>query len=219
MPTPRCDRRAILAAAGGFAAAAACGRLTWAAAPPLLPPTPRQTAGPFYPQTKPADADADLATVAGADGTATGTILLVEGRVMAPDGRPVADALVEIWQCDAYGRYHHPYDGGGGDPRFQGYGAIRTTADGAYRFRTIRPVAYPGRAPHIHFAISGPRFAPLTTQMYVAGEPLNDRDLILGRITDPARRASLIVPLRPAAPNEPAILAGTFDIVLGEGPG
>lgn len=224
MPAAVCSRRRLVTSLGAVASVIACARLATAASPaPVaapspatpLPPTARQPAGPFYPATKPDDADADLVRVAGGGGEAAGTIIIVSGRLLAADGRPVADAVVEIWQCDAFGRYHHPYDGGGGDPRFQGYGATRSGADGGYRFRTIRPVAYPGRAPHIHFAISGAGLAPLTTQMYVAGEPLNDRDLLLNRIADPERRRALIVPLVAAPAGVPASLAGRFDIILG----
>ncbi len=90
-----------------------------------------------------------------------------------------------------------------------------TDAAGGYRFRTIRPVPYPGRTPHIHFAVSGAGLARLTTQMYVAGEPGNERDGVLMGVRDPAARARLIVPLVPAPDAEPNALAGTFDIVLG----
>ena len=203
-------RRALLV--GGVAA------MTVAALRPAradLTPTPRQTPGPFYPRAKPSDADADLVSVAGRSGRAQGIVTHVAGRVLDRQGRPVSGAVVEIWQCDAFGRYHHPADGGGGDPDFQGYGAVRTGGDGSYRFRTIRPVAYPGRAPHIHFAVAGPGFERLTTQMYVAGEPLNDGDFVLGRIGDPAERARVIVALSPLGAAEPGALAGRFDLVLG----
>lgn len=183
-----------------------------------LMPTPRQTAGPFYPEVKPLDSDADLVRVAGQAEPAAGTVTDVLGRVLDPEGKPVVDALVEIWQCDAFGHYHHPLDaarrGGGADPRFQGYGRTVSAGDGGYRFRTIRPVAYPGRTPHIHFAVTAQGFA-LTTQMYVAGEPLNETDFILSRIRDPDARARVIVPLEPAGGWETLGLIGVFDIVLG----
>ena len=99
------------------------------------------------------------------------------------------------------------------DENFQGYGQTLTDATGDYRFRTIRPVPYPGRTPHIHFAVSAPGSPRFVTQMYVAGEPQNERDGVLMGVRDPAARARLIVPFRPAA--EPDALAGTFDIVLG----
>ena len=99
------------------------------------------------------------------------------------------------------------------DENFQGYGQTTTDTTGGYHFLTIRPVPYPGRTPHIHFAVSAPGFPRFVTQMYVAGEPQNERDGVLMSVHDPAARARLLVQLRPAA--EPDTLAGTFDIVLG----
>lgn len=203
------SRRVLLAASLGATA-------TFAALPAqALVATPRQTPGPFYPREIPLDHDNDLLQVAGQSQRAAGTTLHVFGRVLGENGRPLAGVRVEIWQCDAYGRYHHPADGGGADPAFQGYGCMATAEDGGYRFRTIRPVPYPGRTPHIHFALSGPGFERLTTQMYVAGEPLNARDGVLQRIADPAARASVIVDLDEAGELEPGGLSGQFDIVLG----
>ena len=80
---------------------------------------------------------------------------------------------------------------------------------------TIRPVSYPGRTPHIHFAVAAPGLAPFTTQMYVAGEKLNDRDPVLQGVRDPAARARLIVPLLPAPEVGRSALGASFDIVLG----
>ena len=117
-----------------------------AAAQPALAPTPAQTEGPFYPRTIPADHDADLTQIAGRDARAQGTTLYLSGHVLARDGRPRADTIVELWQCDALGRYHHVGDDGGTrDDNFQGYGTTTTDAAGRYAFKTIRPVAYPGR--------------------------------------------------------------------------
>ncbi|MEE8271252.1 MAG: protocatechuate 3,4-dioxygenase [Alphaproteobacteria bacterium] len=183
----------------------------------VLSPTPRQSLGPFYPPTLPLDRDNDLTVVAGRSGRAAGVVTHVFGRLSDVDGRAVPGALIEIWQCNAFGRYHHPRAPANApvDDDFQGYGQTVTDADGAYRFRTIRPVPYPGRTPHIHFAVQGPGFERLVTQMYVAGEPLNERDSLLNRVRDPAARARLIVPLEPAPDIEPDALAGTFDIVLG----
>ncbi len=177
--------------------------------------TPWQTTGPFYPEELPLDADNDLVRVAGRDQPAEGVITHIFGEVLGRDGRPLGGAQVEIWQCDAQGRYHHPRDRGGqADPNFQGYGTMTTGADAAFRFRTIRPVAYPGRTPHIHFAIRAPGMKPFSTQMYVEGEPLNARDGVLNRIRDPEARASVIVALRPAPELEVAALAGRFRIVV-----
>src|SRR5262245_23511854 len=177
--------------------------------------TPPQTLGPFYPPELPLDHDNDLVQVAGVRAHALGQITHVFGRVLDLSGRPIEAAKVEIWQCDANGRYLHPRSGGTQprDSAFQGYGQTASAADGSYRFRTIKPVPYPGRTPHIHFAISGAGFRPLVTQMYVAGEPLNDRDGVLNRI-DPTARANVIVALEPADELEPAALQGRFDIVI-----
>jgi protocatechuate 3,4-dioxygenase, beta subunit len=183
----------------------------------MLPPTPRQTPGPFYPLSFPQDADNDLIHVAGQPGAAQGTATWITGRILDPNGRPVPGARVEIWQCDAHGRYHHVRDGRADQPRdenFQGYGATTTDSSGAYQFLTIKPVPYPGRTPHIHFAVSGHRFERFVTQMYVAGDPGNARDPLLVGIRDPAARDRLLVALRPASANRPSELAGQFDIVL-----
>jgi protocatechuate 3,4-dioxygenase beta subunit len=205
------SRREVLVSATLAAAAAAIPSGTALAA--QLTPTPRQTEGPFYPRVKPADTDADLLSVAGRPVLAQGVATIIAGRVLSPDGNPVAQAMVEIWQCDAFGRYHHPYDGGGGDANFQGYGVVRTDRDGRYQFRTIRPVPYPGRTPHIHFAIAGPGFERVTTQMYIAGEPRNETDIILASIRDPQARERVLVPL--TADGNGTTLKGVFDIVLG----
>ena len=198
-----------------FAGGAAGYSLWGAAKAAMLPPTPPQTAGPFYPLRFPSDSDNDLVQITGHAGTAKGTITYVTGRVLDEAGHAVSRARVEIWQCDTSGRYHYVNDGRIDRPLdedFQGYGQTETDDAGAYRFRTIRPVPYPGRTPHIHFAISAPGVPRFITQMYVAGEPLNERDGVLTSVRDPAARARLVVPLLPAA--EPGTLAGTFDIVL-----
>lgn len=206
------DRRTMLTVALVGSAAMLVGRT---AAASLLP-TPAQTTGPFYPVAFPLDADADLLTVEGQAAPAQGTPTHVLGRILDRDGRPVRGARVEIWQCDAFGHYHHPRDGGGADANFQGFGAATASAEGAWRFRTIRPVAYPGRTPHIHFAVFPPGGERFVTQMYVAGESQNETDMVLSRIRDPEARARLIVPLMPADEVEAGALLGRFDIVLGQ---
>lgn len=177
--------------------------------------TPRQTRGPFYPVRIPLDSDNDLITVKGRSALAKGEITNIVGRVLDGRGRPISRARIEIWQCDANGRYRHPWDRRDVplDPNFQGYGQFITGNDGAYRFRTIKPVAYPGRAPHIHFTISGPGIEALTTQMYVAGAPENKRDWILNSIRDARAREGLIVKIE-QHPDLPGELVGKFDIVL-----
>ena len=195
--------------------AAAAGLSLAAARAVGLADTPRQTTGPFYPYDPALESDADLVRVGGRDTLAKGVIAHLSGVVKDHRGRPVPGALVEIWQCDANGRYHHPRDRRDAplDESFQGYGRSRTGADGDYRFRTIEPVAYPGRTPHIHFAIRGSGFEPLITQMYVQGAPGNAGDWILNRIRDPARRASVVVPFEPH-PDLPGQRIARFDIVL-----
>jgi protocatechuate 3,4-dioxygenase beta subunit len=206
------ERRRLLIG-GAVLALAGRGAPAFAA----LAQTPQQTAGPFYPVTLPLDRDNDLARVAGAAGPAQGEITHVFGRVLDRNGRPVSGARIEIWQCNAFGRYHHPRDTRDVpiDPGFQGYGETASAADGAYRFRTIRPVPYPGRTPHIHFAVTAPGAQRLVTQMYVAGEPLNARDGLYNSIRDPEARAAVTVALAPAPQVEPGAIAGSFDIVLG----
>ena len=177
--------------------------------------TPRQTQGPFYPARIPLDSDNDLIIVNGKSRRAKGEITNVVGRVLDERGQAIDGARIEIWQCDANGRYHHPRDNRSApfDLNFQGYGEFTTGADGAYRFRTIKPVPYPGRAPHIHFAITVPGTQPLITQMYVAGAPENENDWILNNIGDKRARDSLIVDVRP----HPEIVGerlAEFNIVL-----
>jgi protocatechuate 3,4-dioxygenase beta subunit len=180
--------------------------------------TPRQTEGPFYPVEWSGDVDHDLVAVRGEAPKAFGQVLHIEGRVLDLSGEPVGGAAVEIWQCDANGIYRHPSDEGRGrrrDAAFQGRGRIVTDAGGRYQFRTIRPVPYGWRTPHIHFRVQPPRRAELITQMYVFGEPLNARDAVLNGIRDPRQRDSVIVRLDPADRLEPGALAAAFDIVLG----
>lgn len=183
-----------------------------------LPATPRQTEGPFYPRDWQGDIDNDLVTVQGEAAKAVGQVVHIQGRVLDLSGQPVAGAAVEIWQCDAQGIYRHPSDEGGGRKRdggFQGRGRTLADSTGQYRFRTIRPVAYSSRTPHIHFKVALPSGRALVTQMYVFGEPLNQRDFLLNNIRDTRQRNSVIVRLDQADRLEAGALAGTFDIVVG----
>ncbi len=206
-------RRTMLAA--GVIGTAAAALPAGAAA--ALIPTPRQTPGPFYPNKLPLDSDNDLVEVEGRPRPAAGQVTHIFGRVLDQSGRPVTGIRVELWQCDAFGHYHHPRDRGGrADPNFQGFGRTAVDQEGAFRFRTIKPVAYPGRTPHIHFAVAGAGIERLTTQMYLAGEPLNQRDGILNRVRDPLARARLLVELRADPALEAGALAGRFDIVLDD---
>ena len=169
-------RRAALLAAGGLIVtplAAAAAALT-----------PRQSAGPFYPNLPLLDDDNDLTRVPGTDAVANGVISDLYGQVLDENGQPVTGARIEIWQCDANGRYRHSRDprDAAPDPAFQGLGKTSTDASGRYRFRTIRPVPYPGRTPHIHAAVFREGADPFVTQIYVAGEPQNADDFLVRRI-------------------------------------
>lgn len=157
---------------------------------PLLRATPSQTEGPFYPVRLPADSDADL-LVQGHRRYRRGEVLALGGRVTDLDGQPLAGAQVEIWQCDAEGHYHHPGDGGRADADFQGYGRVTVDAEGRYAFRTLRPVPYTGRTPHIHVKLRMAGRALLTTQLYVEGDPGNARDGLWRHLRDDTERAAL----------------------------
>ena len=170
-------------------------------------PTPRLTEGPFYPTSFPRDTDADLTRIEGRASAAKGTILDVSGRVLDRSGAPRAGARVEIWQCDAQGEYHH-VGGHDGDPDFQGFGAVLTDADGRYAFRTIRPVPYPGRTPHIHFNVLEGGKRRLTSQMFIEGEPGNARDGLYRQLGREARLVTMRLE------DAGAGFRGALDIVL-----
>jgi protocatechuate 3,4-dioxygenase beta subunit len=200
----------------GAATAALASSLPALAQGGRLVVTPGQTEGPFYPVSFPADMDSDLVRVQGRPAQAMGQVTHVVGRVLNRRGGPVNGATLEIWQCDANGVYNHPRQPGlqRRDAAFQGYGRAEVADGGRYSFRTIRPVAYPGRTPHIHFKVHAPGAGRLTTQMYIAGERQNATDGLLNGIRDRAARDSVIVRLDPADAVEPGALKGTFDIVL-----
>jgi protocatechuate 3,4-dioxygenase, beta subunit len=207
----RTSRRALIVAAG---ASLLPLHPTLAAA---LIATPSQTEGPFYPTALPADTDNDLVQVRGQAAQAMGTVLHLQGRVLDLNGRPVEGALVEIWQCDAQGIYDHPGQPGRErrDSAFQGYGRMMA-ADGRYSFRTLKPVAYPGRTPHIHVKVATAGGGLLTSQFYIAGEPGNERDGIFrAAARDPRQRERIEMRLAPAPGLETGALATTMDIVVG----
>lgn len=216
--TPRLVGRRALGSTGFAMASLAMLPAARAAAQPVsLPATPRQTPGPFYPVDWSGDADADLVRVAGEAARAQGTVTHLRGRVLDARGEPIGGAVVEIWQCDAFGRYRHPRDRQDGrDAAFQGRGRMAAGPDGGFAFRTIRPVPYPGRMPHIHVAVAAPgRREPLVTQFYVAGEPLNERDGLFNALRDPRQRDAVLLRPEPADRIEPGALLAVRDIVLG----
>lgn len=195
----------LLTARGGYAEA--------------LRETARTTEGPFYPDTLPLDTDNDLLVLNDTITPSTGRIAWLSGRVLGPTGAPVRNAIVEIWQCDARGSYLHSKGRvAERDPHFQGYGRVLTGATGEYGFRTIRPVSYSQygltRAPHVHFAVSRNGRRVLTTQVHVAGDPLNAADGVLGRL-DPAARATVLADFTPITGSPLGEVAARWDIVLG----
>lgn len=159
-------------------------------------PTPSATEGPFYPTPamRFADADNDLVKIAGAVESAGGEVIVLTGRVLDRGGRPVEAARIEIWQCDVNGRYLHTGDDRGAprDRSFQGFGHVVTGPDGAYAFRTIKPVPYPGRTPHIHVKVFH-RGQELTTQFYIDGHPQNAGDFLFREMPAEERRAVSMV--------------------------
>ncbi len=180
-----------------------------------LPKTPEQTPGPFYPSKIPQDADADLVQVEGQSREATGIICHLTGKVLDPNGCPIKHAIIEIWQCDAFGAYHHHRDRGNiAEPEFQGYGFRQTSEMGEYRFRTITPASYPGRAPHIHIKVSQPGMKSLTTQLYVKGEQQNQHDFLFNSI--PENKRAYMQASFPTSATESNSIIPEFNIIMGQ---
>ena len=179
--------------------------LARAQSPPPLATTPSQTLGPFYPRDpieRPDETDADLLRVEGDRVLTKGIPVYFTGKVADRRGNAVADAIMELWQCDANAVYHHP-DGGAEtrrDPNFQGYGIAKTDAGGAFHFRTIRPVAYPGRTPHIHVRVQTADGRVLATQFYLPDDPGNRTDFLFARLRA-EERAALTLRFGPATPD------------------
>ena len=162
------------------------------ASPAFAARTPSATEGPYYPRPSMrfADTDNDLVKVGGQVRQASGDIIILRGRIFDRRGKPANGARVEIWQTDADGRYLHTSDprNKGFDKSFQGFGRFVTGVDGTYTFRTIKPVPYPGRTPHIHVKVfHGSR--TLTTQFYLADHPMNARDGLYRRMSKVQRKA------------------------------
>ena len=178
--------------------------------------TPKQTEGPFYPDHLPLDTDNDLIIVNDNITPAVGEITHLNGRILDARGQPIRNALVEIWQVDNNGVYLHSKDTHAvREKNFQGFGRFLTGSSGEYYFRTIKPVLYPGRTRHIHFAIKMKGHEKWTTQCYVKGEPQNERDGVYKGIKDPKARDSVTVDFAPVNGSRVGELAAKFDIVMG----
>lgn len=187
----------------------------------LLTATPTQTAGPFYPNHLPLDTDNDLIILNDSLTAAVGEITHLSGRILDVQGQPLRNALVEIWQVDNNAAYIHTADRNNEkrDTHFQGFGRFLTSSTGEYYFRTIKPVAYPGRTPHIHFAVKRPGHKEFTTQCYIKGEAKNETDGVFkGATRDPQYRSLLETPFVPIPDSTAGELSATFDIILGATP-
>jgi len=188
----------------------------------IVPQTLSELTGPVYGHASVADADRDLTTRGHAP--PIGERIIVEGRVLDEDGKPVRDTLVELWQANAAGRYAHRVDRHDAplDPNFTGAGRALTDAEGRYRFVTIKPGAYPWlnhsnawRPAHIHFSLWGPSFLTrLVTQMYFPGDPLLALDPIYNSVPDPRGRERLLAKFDLSLTQPEWALGYHFDLVV-----
>ncbi len=184
--------------------------------------TPRQTEGPFYPDKLPLDTDNDLVVVNDSLTPAVGEITWLSGRLLTASGTPIRNATIEIWQCDSTGVYLHSRSGGNAtkrDVNFQCFGRFLTGCTGEYLFRTIKPVPYPGRAPHIHLAVKLKGKKELITQCYIQGHPGNEKDFVWKGIKDAKQRDNVTVAFAPLPGSKAGELAARWDVVLGVTPG
>lgn len=179
--------------------------------------TPAQTEGPFYPDKLPLDTDNDLLVLNDAITPAVGEVTWLSGRILDGRGMPLRNATVEIWQVDHKGAYIHSADQNRPkrDTNFQGFGRFITGSSGEYLFRTVKPVPYPGRTPHIHFAVKMKGREKFVTQCYIKGHPLNETDGVLKGITDAKARKSVLIAFNPLKKSRIGELAARFDIVMG----
>ncbi|TKB44393.1 protocatechuate 3,4-dioxygenase [Thalassotalea mangrovi] len=182
--------------------------------------TPDQTEGPFYPNNNQLDTDMDLTRVQGRQESAKGQVIEVNGRVTDQFGEPVSKAIIDVWQANSLGKYHHERDSRRVqiDENFQGWGTLFTDDAGEYYFKTIKPGAYPAdgkwvRPPHIHFKVAKRGYRELTTQMYFSGEELNRKDLLLLELSEQEQKQLIVDFIRD---QQTAILSGRFDIVLSK---
>jgi protocatechuate 3,4-dioxygenase, beta subunit len=182
-----------------------------------LTQTPRQTEGPFFPDKLPLDTDNDLLVINDSLTPSVGEVTFVSGRILDSRGDPVRNATVEIWQCDARGAYLHSRTSNADkrDRHFQGFGRFVTGATGEYLFRTIKPVPYPGRTPHIHYKIKRGSKELLTTQCYIKGHPGNEKDGIWRNLGDAKLREAVTVEFAPLKGSRAGELTARFDVVLG----
>ncbi len=185
--------------------------------------TPKMTEGPFYPDNMPLDTDNDLLILSDSITPAVGEITHLTGRILSKAGEPIRNALVEIWQVDNHGSYLHtrggnPRNGNKRDSNFQGYGRFLTDQKGQYYFRTIKPVSYPGRTPHIHYAVSFKGRRLLATQLLIKGHEQNQRDGLFREIGQPKLREALLAEFKPLEKSKLGELTANWDVVIGHTP-
>ena len=182
--------------------------------------TPKQTEGPFYPDHLPLDTDNDLLVINDAATPGLGQVTYVSGRILDGRGDPIRNAVVEIWQCDNNGAYLHSGTGNKEkkDKHFQGFGRFVTGSSGEFLFRTIKPVPYPGRTPHIHYKIKRGGKELLVTQLYMKGHPGNEKDMIWKDLKPGKERDAVTVDFNPLPNAKAGELAAKFDVVLGVTP-
>ena len=184
-----------------------------------LSPTASIGEGPFYPDKMPLDTDNDLLILNYSITPAIGEITHLGGRILSPTGQPLRNAFVEIWQVDGTGAYIHSRDPNRAkrrDENFQGYGRFLTDVRGQYYFRTIKPVPYPGRTPHIHIAVSRNGRRIFTSQILIKGNELNERDFLFRRVADARARETILADFKPITDSKIGELACNFDVVLGQ---
>ncbi len=185
--------------------------------------TPEQTEGPFYPDKLPLDTDNDLILINDSITPAVGEITHLTGKILGPNGSPIRDATIEIWQCDANQVYLNTRDSDQKkdqqDKNFQGFGRFTTGSTGEYRFRTIKPVPYPGRpAPHIHVKVKKGDRELLTTQCFIAGHPGNNMDGVVRDLPSAFDRELVMVDFVPIKGSKIGEFSAKFEIVLGRTP-
>src|SRR5580692_10586373 len=183
-----------------------------------LAQTPSLTEGPFYPPKLPIDTDNDLLVINDNITPAVGEVTHLTGRILTASGEPLRNVVVEIWQCDAKGVYIAQGNSTGKDANFQGFGRFLTSSSGEYYFRTIKPVPYPGRTPHIHVKVKKGGKELLTTQLFVNGHQQNKSDGVLRGVRDVVDRELVLVDFKPIKESKIGELSANFDIVVGVTP-